>query len=278
MSRFRDAVWQTDRMLLDQLVFRLEHFRNDAWELGDECFRFYKIKPLIDQYEQFWARRPAFSPAHVVELGIWDGGGAAFWFEMLQPRKLVALDLSTRGDSQYFRRYVTDRNLAGRLNTHWGVNQADRARLRTLIADEFPAPLDLVIDDASHIYEPTKASFEVLFPFLRPGGLYVLEDWAWAHWSEFQGPGSPYAGLREPTRLIWDLVEAVGTSAAAIANLSVFQGFAVVERGQDVLPSLKDFNLDQAISRRAPQDSLRNLARRAWGEMLRRLKSGRLRS
>ena len=38
-------------------------------------------------------------------------------------------------------------------------------------------PLDLVIDDASHLYGPTMASFEVLFPRLRPGGLYVIEDW-----------------------------------------------------------------------------------------------------
>jgi hypothetical protein len=50
------------------------------------------------------------------------------------------------------------------------------------VAHEFSAPLDLVIDDASHIYGPTKASFQALFPLLRPGGLYLIEDWAWAHW------------------------------------------------------------------------------------------------
>jgi hypothetical protein len=44
--------------------------------------------------------------------------------------------------------------------------------------DEFGQdPLDLVIDDASHLYGPSLATFETLFPALREGGLYVLEDW-----------------------------------------------------------------------------------------------------
>ena len=40
---------------------------------------------------------------------------------------------------------------------------------------------DLIVDDASHLYRPTLASFEVLYPRLRPGGTYVIEDWAGDH-------------------------------------------------------------------------------------------------
>jgi predicted methyltransferase len=35
--------------------------------------------------------------------------------------------------------------------------------------------LDLVVDDTSHL-GPTRASFNTLFPRLRPGGVYVIED------------------------------------------------------------------------------------------------------
>ena len=38
-----------------------------------------------------------------------------------------------------------------------------------------------MIDDASHLYVETKASFEELFPRLRPGGLFIIEDWASGH-------------------------------------------------------------------------------------------------
>jgi hypothetical protein len=35
-----------------------------------------------------------------------------------------------------------------------------------------------VIDDASHLLDPTRASFNVPFPLVRPGGVYVIEDWS----------------------------------------------------------------------------------------------------
>ena len=54
--------------------------------------------------------------------------------------------------------------------------------LASIVAKEFEGePIDLVIDDASHLLEPTRASFEVLFPRLRTDGLFVIEDWAWEH-------------------------------------------------------------------------------------------------
>ena len=40
------------------------------------------------------------------------------------------------------------------------------------------APLDLVVDDASHLYDETKVALEVLLPRVRPGGLFIIEDWA----------------------------------------------------------------------------------------------------
>jgi hypothetical protein len=61
-----------------------------------------------------------------------------------------------------------------------GVDQADRDTIRRLVADEFAGqPLDLVIDDASHLLTPSTATFNPLFPRQRPGGLYVIEDWSW---------------------------------------------------------------------------------------------------
>jgi hypothetical protein len=44
--------------------------------------------------------------------------------------------------------------------------------------------LDLVVDDASHLLAPSTATFEMLFPRLRPGGLFLLEDWSEAHLAE----------------------------------------------------------------------------------------------
>ena len=191
---FDRLVWQRDRMLLDDLVFRLEHYRSADWDGGDH-FRFYKIKELVDQYAHFFSRRSHFRPERVMELGTYDGGSTAFWYELFRPQKQVALDIQDQMDAPYFRRYVESRGLGGRIKTYWNTDQADQARLRTIVETEFDAPLDLVIDDASHLYRQTRASFEALFPLLAPGGLYIIEDWAWGHWSEFSSPG-PVGGRR----------------------------------------------------------------------------------
>ena len=50
-------------------------------------------------------------------------------------------------------------------------------------------PCDLIIDDASHSGPATRAAFDILWPCVRPGGYYVIEDWAAALWPEgMQGP------------------------------------------------------------------------------------------
>ena len=41
--------------------------------------------------------------------------------------------------------------------------------------------IDLVIDDASHRLAETRSSFESLFPHVRPGGLFIIEDWRCDH-------------------------------------------------------------------------------------------------
>jgi hypothetical protein len=246
---FEKLVWHADRMILDDLVFRLEHYKSASWDLGNDCFSFYKIKPLLDQYAKFWSPRQDFLPQNIMELGIWDGGSIAFWFEYFNPRKFVGIDVQQRQDSQYFRRYITSRGLESRISTYWATDQGDSKKLCEVIKTEFAGPLDLVIDDASHMYALTKQSFETIFPLLGPGGLYIIEDWAWCYWPEFRDPNHPWASEIPLARLIFELLAATGSSQGSsldslISNISVFQGFTVVERGKLELAAA-DFKVDK---------------------------------
>lgn len=81
-------IWQKDRVLLNDLVFRLEQSKAPNWELGEECFVLYKPKDLIDQYERFFSTHPEFNPHRIVELGMWEGGSVAFWFEIFKPKSI----------------------------------------------------------------------------------------------------------------------------------------------------------------------------------------------
>jgi hypothetical protein len=265
--KFDDVVWRPDRMLLGDLVFRLQHYLSDAWELGDNCFVFWKIKPLVDQYAKFFASMPGFRARNMLELGLWDGGSTAFWFELLRPDKYIGIDKSEREDSAYFRTYTAARGITDRVKTYWGTNQADSARLISLVMNEFGGNLNLVIDDASHQYEATKQSFEILFPRVESGGLYIIEDWAWSHWSEFQARGHPWADNVPLTNLVFELVEAAGSWASGptpklIESIAVFQGFVAVERGHLTIADAESFRLHDYISRKRSQSVRRRVVER----------------
>ena len=248
---FAGLEWLDGRMLCNGWVYEfVQHCDTPRNEPGTDCFNFYKSKDLVDQYDAVFSRRPEFVPRRIFELGIWDGGSVALWFEVFQPRKHVAIDLTTRGDSGYFRKFVEARAAAPRLRTFWGVDQADADRLGGIVRDEFDGPLDLVIDDASHVYRATLASFEALFPHLAPGGLYIIEDWGWEHWEEYQRVGHIWAGEDSLTRLVHEGVECVAGRGSPIAGITVIHGFVVVERSGVPLPADRPFRLRDHITRR----------------------------
>src|SRR3990172_10373274 len=126
---FAKLKWLPDRLIIEDLVFRLERAKSDQWD-GPEHIMFHKSKGIISQYELFFSGNSDFHPQRVVELGIWDGGSLVFWNEVLKPEKIIGIDLANREDGSYFRSYVQSRRLAGRITTYWKTNQADKAKLQ----------------------------------------------------------------------------------------------------------------------------------------------------
>jgi predicted O-methyltransferase YrrM len=129
---------------------------------------------MVARYERLLA---PFEGPRMVELGISQGGSVALLALLARPEKFVAIELASEPVAPLLDA-LRERGMADAVKPYFGVDQADRARLTQIVEDEFgDAPLDLVIDDASHRYDETVASFEVLFPRLRPGGVFVIEDW-----------------------------------------------------------------------------------------------------
>ena len=64
-------------------------------------------------------------------------------------------------------------------------SQADPAILRQVAAEI--GQIDVVLDDGSHVSQHIITSFEVLFPLLAPGGLYIVEDIGTAYWPDYGG-------------------------------------------------------------------------------------------
>ena len=256
-------VFDDEYALLGDLVFRLPGAFPEQ-ERARPGLDLYKDPGLIEEYSDLWRARGHFDADRILELGTWHGGSAALWTECFRPAKYVGVDLVARGRSEYFDAYRKRRALGDRLSTHWGIDQSDRSALLGVVESEFAGSLDLIIDDASHRYEHTRASFEALFPLLRPGGLYVIEDWAWGHWAHPSADDDPrlvaavyppeYDGQPRLSCLIRELVLLAG-STWLFREVSVRQGIVAVERSET--PAILDgrrFDLAELLRERARPD------------------------
>jgi SAM-dependent methyltransferase len=163
---------------------------------------------------------------NVLELGLNHGGSATFFAALLEPQRLVSIDLS--GPVARFDAFRGEHPLGRLISAHYRTSQDDAARLAEILASEFDGPVDLVLDDASHSYGPTRASFEILFPRIRPGGWFVIEDWQWAH-----APG--FTARQDETalsNLVFQVLMICAGRPDLIAEVRVFQGLAFVRKGE----------------------------------------------
>jgi SAM-dependent methyltransferase len=170
---------------------------------------------------------------NIIDLGIFKGGSAVLFHLLYRPRKLLAVDISTSRVAA-LDAYIQEHGAGETLIPCYGYDQSDGARLRSLIEE----PLDLVVDDASHAFAPTRASFNALFPHVRPGGFYVIEDWGWAHWggwehmpANYQESGGLYPSQPALTNLIFELVMATATSPRLIPSVKLTFNMAIIEKG-----------------------------------------------
>jgi cephalosporin hydroxylase len=118
---------------------------------------------------------------NLIELGIFEGGSALLFALLFDWLHIVAIDV--RPPDRAVREHLARLKLEDRVSLCYGISQDDRAAVERAVSATFGGePVDMVVDDASHAYRLSRASFEILFPRLRHGGIYVVEDWAWAHW------------------------------------------------------------------------------------------------
>jgi predicted O-methyltransferase YrrM len=221
---------------------------------GVEGLVIMKEADMIRPYEALCER---LRPERIVELGVKRGGSTALITELARPQRLVAVERSPDA-LPALDAYISAGGLGEVVRPHLGVDQADRDRLRAILDAEFgDAALDLVVDDASHLYEPTLASFEVLFPRLRPGGAFVIEDWRAEHWlldrvaehladpddaqlaalHDVLEAGPPAAPPRSLPRHVHELVLVRTSAPDVIESIEIDRSWVAVTRGTVDLPA-----------------------------------------
>jgi predicted O-methyltransferase YrrM len=241
-----------DLEIIDGATFELRPHKRTPTKQQWICLR--KNRRITNRYLEL---AEEFKNSRMVEIGVDQGGSTSFFAKLLKPKKLIAIELSSE-PIKSVTDFLSEQDPEGRVEIHWGVNQADRIAIPNLLDSAFGThALDLVVDDASHLLSPSIASFEMIFPRLRPGGLYVLEDWSCDHLAElgitqaiendsdgkflqsFSAAVMKSTGRRSPMSvLICQLVIASGRNPDWISELHISGGYCEVRRGSaEILPN-----------------------------------------
>jgi len=184
-----------------------------------------KSRWQAEWYEQFLRD---LRPESVLEIGTFDGASLAMCAEIAQPRRLVGVDLRTEPSSA-LATYIEQRGLEDRVRPYYGVDQTDAVRLNEILAGEFrDEPVDLVVDDASHALDASRETFDILFPRVRPGGVYLVEDWPTHRFPQVTRPLASF---------VFELMLACSDSPDAIDAIKVNRNYVVVRRGPGALES-----------------------------------------
>jgi predicted O-methyltransferase YrrM len=224
-------IWSGDeRCVVGDLTFQIlpsDLFDQDQPRIpmGGADFLLFKHRQVVQRYVDVIEE---LRPQRIFELGILEGGSTALLSELAHPQVLIGVDRSPP-KTPALSDYISGRKLEEVIRIHPDVDQADRGRLAEIAEDAFgDEPLDLVVDDCSHMYDATRESFNELFPRLRPGGLYLIEDWDWTREEKI---AEMWADRVPLTRLIQELVLALGSSTSLISEISIAEELVQVRRG-----------------------------------------------
>jgi len=133
-----------------------------------------KDAPMYALYDQYFADL-VDQPVTLLELGVYTGESLKVFASFFERGTLIGVDVEDR--------HVDLSDYPNALFTLGDQRSAEQ--LDTICAAHAPGGLDIVIDDASHYGAWSWRSYEILFPHLKRGGLYIVEDWATGYWDDW---------------------------------------------------------------------------------------------
>jgi cephalosporin hydroxylase len=175
----------------------------------------------------------------IFEMGILHGGSVVLYDQIFRPEKIVAIEHSLE-PVESLANYIAKRRKSRIVKPYYRINQADRSAMEKILSAEFPdRDVDLIIDDASHLYEETREAFNISFPYLKNGGLYIIEDWAWAHWSGdcWQKDHAGFSEKKSLSNLLIELFMLAASCPGFVKDIVVEPSVITVSRGDEALPA-----------------------------------------
>ena len=128
----------------------------------DKSSSFHSYTKIYEKYFEHLRSKPI----KFLEIGFSHGASAHMWQDYFNNARLFFIDIDPSAINflTYFKR----------TSLHF-ANQEDPAELNHFI-EQVGNDFDIIIDDGGHTMNQQITSFKILFPHLKSGGIYVIED------------------------------------------------------------------------------------------------------
>ena len=113
-------------------------------------------------------------PLKILEIGVQSGASLRMWKQYFPKAQIVGIDY-----------YDVDVMEEDRIKVIRGEQKDPKVLEEVLLH----GPFDIIIDDGSHKNPDIMASFDYLFPRMKPGGIYVIEDTTCCYWDKTHNVG-----------------------------------------------------------------------------------------
>jgi hypothetical protein len=116
----------------------------------------------LEFYETFFAPL-RYKELSLLEIGVYNGASLKTWEQYFPNTNIIGVDIAPTA-----KRYEMERIK---------IELADQSNVEELTSVAIKhGPFDVIIEDGSHIWDHQITSLRTLFPFLKNGGLYIVED------------------------------------------------------------------------------------------------------
>lgn len=171
----------------------------------------------------------------VVEFGVFQGGSLDMWRDYFGPAaRIVGVDIDERC-----------RGLARPGVEVFIGDQADPAFLRGLAAEV--GPVDVLIEDGGHEMQQQLVTLREMWPVVRDGGVFLVEDLHTSYWAEYGGGYRRPGTFIEHAKTLIDSLNAwhsrdehsfqVDDYTRTVTGMHVYDSIVVLDKGVVEQPS-----------------------------------------
>jgi hypothetical protein len=111
---------------------------------------------------------------NILEVGVAMGQSIKMWTDYFPKAIIHGADINKES--------VICESYSGRVKFHL-LDQRIEAQLKNL--EQF-GQFDLIIDDGNHFWMEQILTFNTLFPYVKSGGIYIVEDTTTSYWDEYK--------------------------------------------------------------------------------------------